>query len=65
MEAKLAKSAADRTRALGFALHLDPDSERIAKIPEAQKTAAKAWFEKNNPFRLGKGGKGRQSSASL
>lgn len=62
MEAKLAKSAADRTRALGFALYLDSDSERIARFSAAEKTAAKSWFDKNNPFRLGKGVKGRGSS---
>ena len=65
MEAKLAKSGPDRTRALGFTLYLDPYCERIAKFPAAEKAAAKAWFERNSPFRLGKGGKGRGSSASL
>jgi tetratricopeptide (TPR) repeat protein len=50
MEAKLTTVANDRRRALGFALYLDPGSERIAKFSDAEKEAARQWFKANNPF---------------
>ena len=40
MEAKLTKSAADRTRAVAIAQYLDPGSERLATIP-AERTSAR------------------------
>ena len=51
MEAKLRTSDADRIRALGFALHLAPLSERIAKVPESTRQRATKWFAANNPFK--------------
>jgi hypothetical protein len=52
MEAKLTSDEKARTRALGFALYLDPESERIARLPEAQKEAGRRWFAQHNPFQL-------------
>jgi hypothetical protein len=49
-EAKYAPSAEARREPLAFALYLDPRSERIRALPEAEKKQARAWFAKNNPF---------------
>jgi hypothetical protein len=51
MEAKLTTSDEDRIRALGFALYLDPLSERIAKFSESDRQRAKTWFTANDPFK--------------
>jgi hypothetical protein len=51
VEAKYAKTAEERRRPLALALYLDPRSYHIANIPETEKAAARAWLEKNNPFR--------------
>jgi hypothetical protein len=65
MEVRLTSNKADRKRALGFALYLDPASERLAAIPEKEKAEARAWFAKNNPFKApAPGGKGRQRTAA-
>jgi hypothetical protein len=50
MEAKHAADGAERLRALGIALYLDPRSERIAGLPEDLKRRARQDFERNNPF---------------
>ena len=50
LEAKHAADGAQRVRALGIALYLDPRSERIAGLPEDLKRRARQDFEKNNPF---------------
>jgi len=50
LDAKLSPPG-NRERALGFALHLDGDSEWIASIPDAEKQAANKWFSANNPFK--------------
>lgn len=52
MEASLTRSAADRNRALGFALHLDPLSERIARFSQADREKATKWYAANNPFKV-------------
>jgi hypothetical protein len=49
-EAKHAADGSERIRALGIALHLDPNSERIARLPEELKRQARRHFEKNNSF---------------
>jgi hypothetical protein len=66
MEVKHTRSEAARERALGFALYLDPQSERIAQIPAAAKQKASRWFDTHNPFnetkREGSKGKGMTTS---
>jgi len=50
-EAKYATDPAERERALGIALYLDPQSEHLAGFSEAQRKRAAEWFARNNPFR--------------
>ena len=50
MEAKLTRSPEQRLRSLALTLYLDPNSERIAKFPAAEKKRAKEWLKTNNPF---------------
>jgi hypothetical protein len=50
-EAKYATDAAERERALGIALYLDPKSEHLAGFSEAQRKRAAQWFARNNPFK--------------
>ncbi len=50
VEVKYAKDASARQRALGFALYLDRNSERIAGISKTEKDKARDWFKRNNPF---------------
>jgi len=49
-EAKHTKNEQDRIRALGVALYLDPNSERIARFLGSVKSEARQHFERNNPF---------------
>lgn len=49
-EAKYSNNEAERIRALGLALHLDPNAERIAGLPEPLKVQARQWLAQNNPF---------------
>ena len=49
-EAKHTQNKRDKIRALGYALHLDSQSWRIAHFSEAEKREAITWFEKNNQF---------------
>jgi len=51
-EARHSSKESDRIRALGIALHLDPNSERIAGLPEGLKNGARLWFERHTPFDL-------------
>lgn len=43
--------AAARDRAFAMTLYLDPKSHRIAKAKPADIDKARAWLEKNNPFK--------------
>jgi len=52
VEAKYTKIPDDRTRALAFALYLDPHSERISRIDASEKKKAMSWFKDHNPFLL-------------
>jgi hypothetical protein len=52
IEAQYSKNPADAKRALAFALHLDPQSPRLAGIGEQRRAEARAWFKDNNPFRV-------------
>jgi tetratricopeptide (TPR) repeat protein len=61
MEAKYATSEDDRVRALGVALYLDPQSERVAALDPKLKERAKAWFSTNNPFARSEGRTKRES----
>jgi hypothetical protein len=49
-EAKHGTEEQGRIRALGVALYLDPQSERIARVPEKLKSRAREEFAKSNPF---------------
>jgi hypothetical protein len=49
-EAKYTNNEQDRLRALGYALHLDSQSWRIAHFSNAEKDAAREWFKENNQF---------------
>jgi len=49
-EAKHAKDAAERARALAMALFLDPQSEHLAGFTKTQREAAAGWFQRNGPF---------------
>lgn len=60
LDAKLSPPG-QRERALGYAVHLDPGSEWIASIPEAEKQAAAKWFSTNNPFKERDAQRQRQS----
>jgi len=64
IEAKLTTSEVDRIRALGFALYLDPLSERIAKFSEPTRQRAQKSFAASNPFKPAAvpGGKGRAAA---
>lgn len=61
MEAKLAPLEADRLKALGAALYLDPLSQRAAVFPEATRAKAAKAFAANNPFKLNGAGSGKAS----
>lgn len=50
IEAVYGDSEETRLRAIGLTMHLDPDSRRLALIPEEDKERARHWLEKNNPF---------------
>lgn len=50
VEAMYGDVDADRLRALGMVLHLDPMSRRLSGFPEADKERARQWLERNNPF---------------
>ena len=50
VEAKHTTSPEERKKALGIALYLDSQSEHIQHFSADEKTAAKAWFNANNPF---------------
>jgi hypothetical protein len=50
MEARLATAPAERQRALGIALYLDPQSERLRDVPEAEKQEARKYMKEHNPF---------------
>ena len=50
-EAKYATDARERERALGIALYLDPQSERLAGLSAKERRLAAEWFGKNNPFK--------------
>lgn len=50
VEAKYAKTEAERLKPLAMTLYLDRRSERISKIPEKEKEMALKWLDKNNPF---------------
>jgi hypothetical protein len=50
IEAELAKTSAERLRALAITLYLDPNSERASRLPAAEREKAKQWLNANNPF---------------
>jgi hypothetical protein len=50
MEFQYTSEANDRIRALALTMYLDPLSERIKHVSAADRAAAKAWLEINNPF---------------
>jgi len=50
VEAKLSKSGPKRERALGAAMYLDRNSERISKISKKEKEKALERFKATNPF---------------
>jgi hypothetical protein len=50
-EARHAADAETRLRAAAIGLYLDPRSERLAGLSEAERKGAQAWLAKNNPFR--------------
>jgi hypothetical protein len=52
---RLTASPKDRQRALGFALFLDPGSERLAAIPDAEKRAAKARSRRDQSVQVAEG----------
>lgn len=49
-EALYGDDAARRQTALGIALHLDANSDRLSSVGEPEKAAARAWIEKHAPF---------------
>jgi len=51
-EAKHGTEPAARRRALALGLYLDRRSDRLASVGEAERRAAEAWLEQNNPFRV-------------
>jgi hypothetical protein len=50
-EARYATHPDDVERALGVALYLDPESERLRAIAPAQRQRAAERFNRTNPFR--------------
>ena len=54
----------ERQRALAITLYLDPNSERAARVPAAERAKAKQWLSANNPF-LKPPGKRNQASRAL
>ena len=64
MEAELAKTPAERQRALAITLYLDPNSERASRVPAAERAKAKQWLSANNPF-LKPAAKRNQASRAL
>jgi tetratricopeptide (TPR) repeat protein len=50
LDARLSKPGSERTRALGVALYLDPESRWIKSIPAKEVVKARAWLKSDNPF---------------
>ncbi|MGZ8906734.1 MAG: hypothetical protein ACXW1U_13560 [Methylobacter sp.] len=50
MEAKLSNNKAERKRAIAMAFYLDPQSERLGKVPQKERKAAVKEFGGKNPF---------------
>jgi hypothetical protein len=44
------RDAPERERALALALYLDPQSEHLKGLSEAQRKRAEVWLAANNPF---------------
>jgi hypothetical protein len=49
-EARYAQDAAARQRALAFALYLDPKSEQLRAVPDAERKHAQQWLAQHKPF---------------
>jgi hypothetical protein len=57
VEAKFATDPAERSRAIGMAHYLDPNSERLASLPKAEVEKAAKAFASINPLRNATGPK--------
>lgn len=50
VEALYSENESDRLKATGYALYLDPQSERISRISKKEKVRAAKWMKLHNPF---------------
>lgn len=62
MEAKLSNNKAERKRAVAMAFYLDPQSERLGRIPQKEREAAVKEFGRQNPFIRKKAGEKESNS---